>query len=61
MRRTPKDQGDLFGYVSPEGEPLLHPPLCICGLCRAPVERFPQPAVALIEQIPAEEKGEPCN
>lgn len=47
------DQGSLFGYYSPvTGEVTTHPPLCACGQCSIPVERFGQPAASLIESIP---------
>jgi hypothetical protein len=39
--KTPRDQGSLFGYISPvTGEVTTHPPLCACGTCAMPVERF---------------------
>lgn len=49
-------QGLLFGYISPvTGTVLSHPPLCACGECPMPVEKFgPQPAVELAETV-----GEP--
>ncbi len=48
-----RDQASLFGYYSPvTGEVSAHPPLCSCGTCSIPVERFAQPAALLIESIP---------
>lgn len=41
MKRPRIESGDLFGYISPlDGSPCLHPPLCACGTCPMPVERF---------------------
>jgi len=52
MRRASADQASLFGYFSPvTGDVCTHPPLCCCGNCPMPVERFPQPAAVLAEQI----------
>lgn len=40
-QRFNPDQGTLLGYISPiDGSPVLHPPLCACGACPMPVERF---------------------
>lgn len=53
MRAPAKDQGSLFGYYSPvTGEVSTHAPLCCCGECSIPVERFPQPAVLVAERLP---------
>ena len=38
------NQGELFAYMQPDGSPALHPPLCACGACLCPVERFETPA-----------------
>lgn len=39
--RVSRDQASLFGYISPvTGEVSSHPPLCACGTCAGPVERF---------------------
>jgi hypothetical protein len=43
-------QGSLFGYISPvTGDVSCHPPLCACGKCQMPIERFAQPIVAVLE------------
>lgn len=48
-----RDQSSLFGPISPiTGEPSSHPPLCACGSCAMPVERFAQPIVAVVESTP---------
>lgn len=47
------DQGSLFGYISPvTGEVCTHPPLCCCGSCPMPVERFEQPAAIAAATVP---------
>jgi hypothetical protein len=58
--RASIDQGSLFGYISPvTGTVQTHPPLCACGNCAMPVERFgAQPAVSLIESIPEPWQGD---
>ncbi|MDP9114995.1 MAG: hypothetical protein M3O20_15115 [Acidobacteriota bacterium] len=39
--KAPKDYPSLFGYISPAtGDVSSHPPLCACGSCAMPVERF---------------------
>lgn len=39
--KAPKDYPSLFGYISPAtGDVTTHPPLCACGSCAMPVERF---------------------
>ena len=52
--RTDPNQSLLFGYIHPvTGTPSVHPPLCACGKCHSPVERFePQPAAIIAESIP---------
>jgi len=41
MRKPHVDQSQLFGYIHPvTGESSVHPPLCACGECYTPVERF---------------------
>ena len=38
---APLDQSSLFGYISPvTGDVCAHPPLCACGSCPCPVEKF---------------------
>lgn len=41
MKRSKVDAPSLFGYISPvTGTACTHPPLCACGSCPMPVERF---------------------
>jgi hypothetical protein len=53
-QRFHEDQSSLFGYISPvTGDIAVHPPLCACGKCPMPVERFePQPAAVIAETVP---------
>lgn len=54
MARYNPDQSSLFGYISPvTGDVCSHPPLCACGECPCPVERFEVPAEHPFE-VPAE-------